>query len=137
LLDIIVKNPQQKSADFAINVRTLSTPQTYYTCPNGKVARVQGRVTCTGLGAALQARFSIAGIIFFRWSGNVGTGVSFSIPDATSVVISGNSSRLEPVINTYRVFDQTLNAGETVESSQSSGTNSEFNLFMTVTEKPI
>lgn len=124
-------------AETALNVRVVLQPNTYYTCPTGKKAIIKGRVTCTGLGAAAEARFSVAGVILFRWIANVGTTTNTSIPDGTSVIVQGNSVRLEPPINTYRTFEVTLAAGDTLISSQDSGTNSEFNLFASVLELPI
>jgi len=116
--------------------RTVVQTTTWYTCPAGKKAIVKGRVTCTGLGAAAEGRFSAAGTIMFRWIANVSTGVSFSIPDSTSQIVNGSSILSNPPINVYRNFEVELAAGETIETSQDSGTNAEFNVFATSQETP-
>jgi len=81
LLDIIAKNSQQKSPATEINGRVVLQPNVWYTCPTGKVATVKGKVTCTGLGAASQARCSVAGIIKYRWEAIVGGTVRIPYPD--------------------------------------------------------
>jgi len=119
-----------------INDRTIIQPNTLYTCPAGKKAKVKGRVTCTGLGAAAEARFSAAGVIMFRW-GAAFTGQDFSLVDDTAVWFDDLSNLRNTPINVYRTFEFALAAGETIVTSQDSGTNSEFNTWMEVQEAPI
>jgi len=119
----------------AINDRTVLQPNTLYTCPANKKAKVKGRVVCTGLGAAAEARFSVAGIIMFRWIVNNVNGLGI-IPDSTSQIVNTAGNAFDPPINTYRTFDVNLEAGETIVTSQDSGTNSEFNTWMKVQESP-
>jgi len=132
---IIAKTALQKNPTIGINVRTILQPNTYYTCPAGKVATVKGRVVCTGLGAAAEARFLIDGVITYRWQAN-NTGISLVLVDNTSQIQQQNSTLVDPPINTYREFQFTLNAGESFSTDQSSGTNAEFNVFAEVTENP-
>jgi len=132
---ITAKTAIQKTPAIGINTRVVLQPNVYYTCPAGQVAKVKGRVVCTGLGAASEARFLINGTITYRWVGN-NTAVAISIPDSTSQIQQQNSSRVNPPINVYREFDFTLNAGEDFSTDQNSGTNSEFNVFAEITESP-
>jgi len=119
----------------ALNGRVVLQPNTWYTCPTGKKAIVKGRVTCTGLGAAAQARFSVAGTIMFRWEAQ-GTGINVSVPDDTAIYYQANGTQFETPLSVYRSFEVTLEAGDTIITSQDSGTNSEFNLFAQVLELP-
>jgi len=117
-----------------LNGRVVLQPNTWYTCPTGKKAIVKGRVTCTGLGAASEARFSVAGVIMHRWEAlsNIISG-SFSV-DGQYNDNQANFKNAAP--NVYINFDVTLDAGETIITSQNSGTNAEFNLFSSVLELP-
>lgn len=122
-------------AETALNGRVVLQPNTWYTCPSGKKAIVKGKVTCTGLGAATEGRFSVAGTIMFRWEAVTGTPKDFSVPDNTSVYFGGFTLRQTP-LNTFMLFEVTLEAGDTIITSQDSGTNAEFNLFASVLELP-
>jgi len=136
LLDIIAKNPQQKSPSVEINGREIVQPFVWYTCPPNKTARVKGTVVCTGLGAAAEARFSVAGVIKYRWIPVVA--ISSSALSWTNDVSQGQRgvALILPPVGTERSFDVLLSDGQTIETSQSSGTNSEFNVFAEVTELP-
>jgi len=133
--NIIAKTAIQKNPEIGINVRVVLQPNTYYTCPAGKVAKVKGEVTCTGLGAASQARFNINGTIAFRW-GVTGVFINITAPDGTALIHDNNNNPFQTPLNVFRFFDFTLNAGEDFSTSQNSGTNSEFNVFATIIESP-
>jgi len=127
LPQIISRNQLQKVLGVAINRRDVAAhPITYYTCPTGRKARCTGTVQCTGLGAAANVDFVVAGIIMFRWI-NVGFVAGYL-----------DSPRgLGVTVDQFAKFDFELVAGQTVVSAQDSGTNGEINLFMNVTETPI
>jgi len=133
---IIAKTAIQKTPDLGINVRIVLQPHTYYTCPAGKVARVQGRVTCTNTGAAAEARFLVNGVITNRWQNSVGSSrTQAQVLDTFQFADDGFVDRVT-AINTYMTFDFILNAGESFSSDQNAGTNAEFNVFAKVTESP-
>jgi len=136
LLDIIAKNPQQKSPATEINGRVVLQPHVWYTCPVGKIAKIKGRVVCTGLGAAGEARYSQAGIIVYRWQGSP-PNLGMALPDDTSVWTNSVGTRFFPIVNMYRKIDVTLSAGQTIETNQDVGTNAEFNIFAEVIELPV
>jgi len=138
LLDIIAKNTQQKSPVIEINGRELVQPFTWYTCPVGKIATVKGKVTCTGTGAASEARFSVAGVILLRWQAFVVGDVfrEFAYPDDMNQIRTSAGNLRNTPINILRKFDVTLSAGQTIVTSQNSGTNAEFNVFAEVNELP-
>jgi len=135
LLDIIAKNFQQKSPSVSINVRTVLQPNVYYTCPAGKVATVKGRVTCTGLGAASEGRFIVNSTIMYRWQGG-GTPINVSVADAAAGYFDNFAAFKHTPLNVYRIFELTLEAGETISTDQNAGTNAEFNVFAEVVELP-
>jgi len=136
LLDIIAKNVQQKSPAFEINGREVVQPFVWYTCPAGKIARVKGTINCTSLGAAAQARFSAAGVIKYRWARTLAGGLATLAESHSPLLIQINNTHFPPP-NTELEFDVTLSAGQTIETSQSSGSNSEFNVFAEVVESPV
>jgi len=118
----------QKIAEFEINDRIVLQPHVWYTCPAGKKAIVKGSVQCTGRGAAANADFNIAGILKFSWPSAGGVQQSYiDGPRALSVVNGGQQA----------FFDVELSAGDTIETTQNTGTNAEFNVFAKVQETPI
>jgi len=117
-------NVSQKIQSFEINDRIVVQPNTWYTCPAGKKAIVKGRVQCTGLGAAAQANFLIAGVVMFRWGGAAAIGDYLENPRSLSVANGGQ----------FALFEVELSAGDIVETTQDAGTNSEFNLWAEVRE---
>jgi len=120
----------------SLNGRVVLQPNTWYTCPAGKKAIVKGRVTCTGTGAAAEARFSIAGVIMFRFA-VFGGNVAQVFPDGTANYTNTTPTVINSTpLNVFREFETTLAAGETIITSQDSGTNAEFNLFGSVKELP-
>jgi len=115
----------QKIQEREINARVVLQPNVWYTCPAGKVAKVKGSVQCTGRGAAANADFNAAGILMFSWTSN-GAIVDDYI----------NQPRVLTTINGGQLafFEVELSAGQTIETTQDSGTNAEFNVFATVVE---
>jgi len=116
----------QKIPEFEINDRIVLQPHIWYTCPAGKKAVVTGRVQCTGLGAAANASFVFAGVVMFRW---LVTALSHDYLTAPRELSVGDSQFAE--------FSEELSAGDTIETIQSTGTNSEFNVWAKVQETPI
>jgi len=136
--DIVAKNPQQKSPAFEINGREVLQPNIWYTCPLGKIARVRGKITCTGTGAGTEGRFIVATIIMFRWLGLIPGGTANLVwPDDTAQWEDNAGATQNTPINVYRIFDITLSAGQTIVTDQNAGTNAEFNLFAEVVESPV
>jgi len=133
--NIIAKTAIQKNPAIGINLRTLVQPHIYYTCPAGKVARVKGKVTCTNTGAAAEGRFLIDGTIAYRWESAVLNANNVPLVDDTAIWFAGFNQNFT-LINVFRIFDFTLNAGEDFSTDQSSGTNAEFNVFAEITESP-
>jgi len=132
---IIAKTAIQKSPVIGINTRVVIQPNVYYTCPAGKVARVKGHVVCTGLGAAAQARFLINGVIVYRWESFILNQADTTVQN-TEFQVNTVGTKNETPVGGYRTFDFTLNAGEDFSTGQSSGTNSEFNVFAVIEESP-
>jgi len=119
----------QKIPEFEINGRVVLQPNTWYTCPAGKKAVVSGRIQCTGRGAAATATFTIAGVIMFEWT-NAGAGTLDAdiTPRALGTGGGGQFGFFEGI---------ELSAGDTIVTSQNSGTNAEFNLWAKIQETPI
>jgi len=116
----------QKIPEFEINDRIVLQPHTWYTCPAGKKAIVKGSVQCTGLGAAANADFQVAGVTMFRW---LVTALNLDFNIAPRELSVGDSAFAE--------FEVELSAGDIIETIQSTGTNSEFNVWAKVQETPI
>jgi len=127
----------QKIPEFAVNERIVLQPNTYYTCPAGKKAICKGTVVCTGTGAGAQGRFSVAGVIMFRWVVAGASPTNIAIPKDASILTGAGGGVVFPYVETIQSFDVELEAGDTIETSQDSGTNAEFNVFMKVQETSI
>lgn len=113
----------QKLPGIAITPRaTVVQPTTWYTCPAGKKAKVKGLVTCQGFGAATTASLLIGGTEIAEWD-LVGCD-------------TGNNTPLSLCADHYFEIDVELEAGDTVQTTQNSGTNAEFNVFLEVQETP-
>jgi len=113
----------QKIQSFEINDRIVLQPHTWYTCPAGKKAIVKGSVQCTGLGAAANASFQAAGVTMFRW-----------LVTGASQGWERTPRNLSVADEEFALFEVELAAGDIIETIQSTGTNSEFNLFAAVRE---
>jgi len=116
----------QKIPKFDINDRIVLQPHTWYTCPAGKKAIVKGRVQCTGRGAATTASFEAAGVEMFRW-----------IAGSGSIGWEQSPRALNDGSDEFALFEVELAAGDIIETTQSSGTNAEFNVWADVQETPI
>jgi len=123
LPQIISRNQAQKIQSFEINGRVVLQPNTWYTCPTGKKAIVEGRVQCTGRGAAATADFIVAGVIMFRWT-SAGTPRGYELSPRD--LASGDDE--------FAFFKFELSAGDTVVTDQDAGTNAEFNVWADVIE---
>jgi len=116
--------------------RTVVQPTTWYTCPAGKKAIVKGKVTCTGTGAGAEGRFVAGGTIMYRWTGSAVTGTNVAVIDDTATYFQANGTQFNTPLNVFRTFEVQLAAGETIQTTQDSGTNAEFNVFAEVQESP-
>lgn len=126
VFSIIAKTASQKSPRIEINARTVVQPTVWYTCPAGKVAKVQGSVQCTGRGAAATANFRVSSIIVFTWD-RATIAVADYVTNPLFLTTQGAQMAL---------FDVTLSAGQTIDTTQNSGTNAEFNVIASVEELP-
>ena len=109
-----------------ISGRVVIQPETWYTCPAGKRAICKGRVQCTNVGAAAFASFLAAGTIMFQW-GTGASGVGWEL----------EPRQLSSIVDEFALFDVELAAGEIIQTTQNTGTNAEFNLWMEVLELPV
>lgn len=125
---LIPSNVAQKIPTFDVNGRVVIQPETWYTCPTGKKAICKGRVQCTSRGAAAISTFTIAGIIMFQWVRSTAVVDTWENGPRNLTTQSGGQ---------LAFFEVELAAGDTVVTSQDSGTNAEFNLWMEVQETPI
>ena len=128
LPQIISRNQTQKIPETPITGRVVLQPNTWYTCPAGKKARIKGTILCTGLGAAGTADLLGAGDILFRW--DRATAIIRSYFDFPRVLTTANGGQMAE-------FEIDLAAGEILETVQDSGTNAEFNMNAKVQETPI
>jgi len=125
LPQIVSRNQAQKIQSVEINGRVVIQPNTWYTCPTGKKAIVKGRVQCTGLGAAATADFNAAAILMFRWSNASAAVLGYlDNPRSLTTAVGGQ----------FALFEVELAAGETITTTQNTGTNSEFNVWASVIE---
>jgi len=117
-------NQVQKIPETALNERVVLQPNTYYTCPSGKKARVSGTITCTGRGAAAEAylRDPSDSFNYAKW---VVTGSAVDV-EGTRVL------RVDQALT----FDFELDAGDVIKTTQDAGTNAEFNVNLKILELP-
>jgi len=120
LPQIVSRNQTQKITTIAINVRRVLSPFDFYTCPAGKKAVVKGTANCDNLGAATAVDLNGAGVIIHTW--DTGTNTDWWAGDTQA--------------NTLMPFEIQLDAGETVDYSQNSGTNASMDFFAKVEETP-
>jgi len=129
---LIPSNVSQKIPTEPITGRVVLQPHTWYTCPAGKKAVIKGSVVCTGRGAAATADFDAASVTLFRW-------------DKSTIIVATETwnYRDTPLeLTTHKggqtaFFEVQLAAGETIETTQNTGTNAEFNVFAKVQETPV
>lgn len=114
----------QRIPELEINSRiTNRANEPHYTCPTGKKAIFTGFANCTSLGAASSVNLRDPTNTF-----NICTWVSVASGLAESTLIR----RLG---HPYALTIQ-LEAGDTITSTQSSGTNAEFNVIGKILELP-
>jgi len=101
---------------------TVIQPTSWYVCPAGKKAMVKGLCTCQGFGAASSGSLLIGGTEIAQWE-NVGCELD-------------NTDPLNLCADRYFAFEVELEAGESIQTTQDTGTNAEFNLFGIVEETP-
>jgi len=118
LPQIISRNTVQTIPTTALIILRVLSPFTFYTCPTGKKAVISGRATCTSLGAASDCLLNAAGVEIAQWSG---TAIGDRILE----------------VNNYFPFDLQLDAGDTLDYSQDSGTNSQMLINVRIQESPI
>jgi len=129
LLDIIAKNVSQKNPLTPVNngiKRTIIQPTTWYTCPAGKKAVVEGLVQCTNQGAATLMNFIVAGVLYFRW-----------IISGVPVDYRERPFQLDEINQQIAPFRVQLVAGDTIVTTQNAGTNAEFNMYAGFIESEI
>jgi len=122
------RNTANVLPEIAITGRVVLQPHTWYTCPTGKKAIVKGYVICTGLGAAATVDLDLASVVEITWN-----------TDAFSVDINydmNNRLRVSVQRRIKMYFEKQLAAGETVVTSQSSGSNAEINMNANALELP-
>jgi len=127
---IIAKTGVQQQIKIPISGREVIQPFTWYTCPAGKRAICKGMIQCTGRGAAANSDFNAAGTIMFSWTTAIAQTAGndyLIVPRALSTFGGGQ----------FALFEVELAAGEIIETTQNTGTNSEFNLWMEVLELPV
>lgn len=98
-------------------------PVTYYTCPAGKRAVVKGKAVCGGTGAAATVDIIAKSISICEWQ-SAGGGTDINVPQDLAV-------------GTEYPFELQLEAGETLESQQNSGTNADITMNAEVRETPV
>lgn len=129
LPQVISRNQAQKISSVEINGRVVLQPNTWYTCPAGKKAIVKGRVQCTSRGAAANADFNAAGVLMFSWNNVSSPSANTTWETAPRALTTLNGGQ-------FALFEVELAAGETITTTQNTGTNAEFNLWASVTETP-
>jgi len=110
LPQIVSRNQIQGIPTTALNTRLVGASLVFYTCPTGKKAIITGTSQCTGLGAATDVRLVIDGVNILTWD-SVNVGDTFP-------------------------FECQLDAADTLEKSQNSGTNGEVNVNAKILETP-
>jgi len=120
---LIPSNVVQKIPTFEINLRKVlsgGTDGDFYTVPVGKIAIIQGRAVCTGLGAAATVQLEVNAVSIQEWTAAGGTEVNAD----------------PKIINIYMDFIVELAAGQVLRYTQNSGTNAEMNVFLRIQETP-
>lgn len=121
LPQVISRNQVQKTNKRVITWATdVVQPTTWYTCPSNKIAIIKGRCTCDGTGAAATADLNINDVSIAEWQAS-GGGTDPNVPQDLAVGFIYS-------------FEAELNAGETLTTTQSSGSNANFKLNATIEE---
>jgi len=119
---LTVRNQSQRLGLSQIEENTTTTPQTYYTCPAGKITRIIGWGFCEGTGSAATVDLAAAGVDQAEWQAT-----------------GGRDDQAEPqnMQEGFRFdFDVILVAGQTLGVTQNTGTNAEFHIHARVEERP-
>ena len=95
-------------------------PTTWYTCPTGKVAVVKGFCQCVNAGAAATMNLVLNGVVIADWTSG-GSNVDINNPTAL-------------LIGVIFPFTANLDSGDTLTTTQDSGTNAEFKLSAVIEE---
>lgn len=112
LPQIISRNQIQKTNKRVISlVNVVIQPNTYYTCPTGKIAIVRGTCTCVDFGAAANASLEFDDVKYATWLVGGGTIVDQLTNLSNDMTIT---------------FKCELSAGDTIKSTQNTGTNAQF-----------
>ena len=110
---IVSRNQIQGIPSTALNVRKVNeSPAEFYTCPTGKKALISGSCSCDGTGAGTEIRLIAGGVVALRFD-------------------SGDVNDL-----TTKLFNISLEAGQTLAKGQNSGTNGQLDLNCSVLETP-
>lgn len=127
MLDIISKNVSQALNEIGQVVQTTTTPQIIVTVPQGKRARVTGKIWGIEFGASTSMRVVAAGVVIARWDFG-GTALNDNAPTET-----GTRSMIRDVNFN---LDVTLEAGEDLQLIQNVGSNATFGRSIKVQELP-
>jgi len=121
LPSIISRNNIQKTNKRIIPMTNdVVQPTTWYTCPTGKVAVIKGNCTCVDTGAAATVALNGNDIILFEWTAS-GGGTPLQNPRD---ILEG----------LWVDFEIDLNAGETMTTTQNTGTNAQIKLQAVIEE---
>ena len=117
-----------------INDRKVLQPHTWYTCPTGKKAFAKATLSCDSTGASSEAYLEVNGVRIRKWG--AGGGLSGYGTNAITGAGAGLSGKMPE--NTLAVIEFSLNAGETIETTQDGGfTNASFNVLLEIQETSI
>lgn len=123
-------NAVQRIPEKSIIQTVTSVPNTHYTCPAGKKAKVKFRVQCTHVDTnTIVAFMTFGGVSIARWADLGTTGI---FPPNTTWHNGGASQE-----GSWAIGEKVLNAGETIETDGTNGTIATFNLFFDILEVPV
>jgi len=119
---LTTRNTIQAIAEQQIIGVIVIQPNTWYTCPTGKKAIIEGTCVCQSVGAAATTDLNFAGVSHYEWQASGGRSDQ-NIPQDLAVGVLVH-------------FKVELAAGEIMQTSQNSGTNANFLLNAFVREAP-
>lgn len=120
--EITTLNSVQKIPTVGINIRRTLSPFAFYTCPAGKKAVIKGSAVVDNTGAAVTVDLNAAGNSIAEWQFS-GGGTDPNVPQ-------------DLALGTLFKFEIQLDAGETLDYSQNTGTNASINVNAMVQETP-
>ena len=118
---VVARNQVQKTNKRTFALRTdVTQPETWYTCPAGKIAILKGTCSCESTGAAATTDLNFAGVSYAEWqfSGG-GTDINFLQNLTVGMTIK---------------FEAQLAGGETMVTDQNTGSNANFKIQFEVEE---